>query len=383
MSQWNFNSLSKYTKVDEEKQALIDEILPSDISYSKKAFRMNADLSEEAYLCAPDMAIEPGKVCPKCGRKYPKYEIFCFECSQKLKDLEIVNVKDIEVSHEFAVEGSKVLNDFNEILTPDNLAIINAFDFKKSDFNRIIKGIKLTALKHMDEAIKENSIDLDELSILEKIILFAKSFVDVDYKSYGQELGFYSFNKVFVDDRQLDALQITTILHELTHFLLKEILTQILCQLLDASKTREIESIVAFILTYCDENCLIDEYAAHTVEGRFTLFGYQDYSSFLNIQKTIDRPDEEIEMLKTIGNTLAHYVKGIFESFIDDELLGDIKRQFRREILDKPDYSQLRLENCTLLNNVGFLRALQFILVDGFAISSENIDRLIQINDMW
>ena len=381
----DLNSLSGYTKVDRQKQSLITEMLYDEVDARAKRdfFREDAkfDLAEDYCLSAPEPL--PLKVCPECGKKYPGYENFCFDCDVKLKDIDKFNVKDIKVNHEFEFRGKNDLNDFNVIFTTDNIVRINDFEFKKTNFNTIIKNIKSTALKNMDAAIKENEINLDDLTILEKVMLFTKSFVDVDYKSYGGELGYYSFNRIFVDDRQLDSLQITTMFHELTHFLIKEILTQILCKLLDCTKSREIESIITFILSYSSENCLIDEYAAHTVEGRFTLFGYQDYSSFLNIQKSIDRSADEIEMLKTIGNTFSNVVKGIIESFIDDDLLGEIKRQFRQDILDNPDYSQLKLENCTLLTYEGFFRAVQFILLDGFSTASENIEKLCEINEMW
>ncbi|MBE6490775.1 MAG: zinc ribbon domain-containing protein [Methanobrevibacter sp.] len=382
------DNLSKYTEIDREKIELIRSAMPEmevreKVYYSKDLIEDQMDFSPELSLNAPPIDYKITKVCPKCGRKYPDSEIFCFDCAVALKDIEKVNVRQIDIDHEFTVEGENSYTGFNEILTAENLLELTKFEFGRDDFNEIIRNIKLKALKNFDSAIKANEIDLDTLSILEKVILFTKSFVNVEYKSYGQELGFYRFNTIFVDDRQLDALQITTMLHELTHFLIKEMLTHILCRLLDASKTNEIESIVTFILSYSAENCLIDEYAAHTVEGRFTLIGYQDYSSFLNIQKTIERSDEEIDMLKTIGNSLANVVKEIVESFIDSDLLEDIKRQFRRDILDQPNYSQLRLENCTLLNDIGFLRAIEFILVDGFAVSMDNIEKLTQINEMW
>ncbi len=381
MTQFNLNSLAKHTKVDEEKLNLIEGMLP--IVSEKVQFELHSfDIVNEMEY-AEKQDIPPAKVCPQCGRKYPGYENFCLDCSVKLKDIEEVNIKNVEVEHVFICEGSDSLNDFKEILTPDNLVKINGFKFRKPEFNKIIKNIKSTALKNLDNAIKENDINLDSLTILEKIILFTKAFVNVKYKSYGQELGYYSFNEIFVDDRQLDSLQITTMLHELTHFLIKEILTQMLCMMLDLSKTKEMESIITFIMSFSAENCLIDEYAAHTVEGRFTLFGYQDYSSFLNIQNSLDRPAEEIEMLKTIGNTFANVVKGIVESFVDDELLDEIKSQFRKDILDDPDYAQLKFENCTLLNYTGFSKAIKFILLDGFATASENLDKLYEINDMW
>lgn len=382
------DNLSGYTEVDREKLELIRSAMPKmeirqKIFYSKGYSEPDIDFTEDLCLDAPSFDLNLTKVCPKCGRKYPEDEIFCFDCATALKDIEDVNVRDIDVKHEFDVDGNNSYGDFHELLTADNLLTLTKFDFGQDDFSDIIKNIKLNALKSLDAAIKDNEIDLDTLTILEKVILFTKSFVNVEYKSYGQELGYYRFNTIFVDDRQLDALQITTMLHELTHFLIKEILAHMLCRLLDASKTRELESIITFILSYSSENCLIDEYAAHTVEGRFTLIGYQDYSSFLNIQKTIDRPDEEIEMLKTIGNSLANVVKQIVESFIDADLLEDIKKQFRKDILDTPNYSQLQLENCTLLNDEGFFKAMEFILVDGFAVSMDNTEKLRQINEMW
>lgn len=382
------NNLSKYTEVDREKQALISNALPKvevrqKIFYSKGEAFSDFDLVEECCYDAMPVDLEKTKVCPKCGRKYSESELFCFDCAVSLKDIENVNVKEIEVKHDFAYEGDNSFDGFSDILTEDNLARMADFEFGSQDFADIVKSIKLQALKNLDAAVKSNNIDMNSLSVLEKVILFTKSFVNVEYKAYGPELGFYRFNTIFVDDRQLDALQITTMLHELTHFLLKEILAQILCRLLDTSKTKEIESIATFILSYSAENCLIDEYAAHTVEGRFTLIGYQDYSSFLNIQKTIKRPDEEIEMLKTIGNSFANVVKDIVESFINDDLLEEIKDQFRMDIMDEPNYSQLRLENCTLLNGEGFFKALEFILVDGFAVSMDNAEKLSEIGEMW
>ena len=64
-------------------------------------------------------------------------------------------------------------------------------------------------------------------------------------------------------------------------------------------------------------------------------------------------------------------------------MLSDIKTQFRSDILDRPDYSQLKHENCTLLTYEGFFQAIQFILVDGFAFASENVEKLNQLNELW
>ncbi len=371
----NLNTLSAYTIVDVEKIRIIDNLLNSKLEVCEKKL-MNYDLIDECSPCYDYCLEEPAKFCPECGSQYSEEENFCLECGVKLKDITNISVRDIEITPDLSVLKTNQLNGFENILTQENLDRICSFNFTMKDFKNIIKDIKLQVLKTLDAAVKKNHILLDELPIEDKVLLFSKSFVNVEYKSYGGELGYFEFNRIYVDDRQLPALQITTLMHELSHFLLKEIITRILCELLDCTKTSEIESVAIFILSYTPVNRLMDEYAAHTVEGRFTLFGYQDYSSFLNIQKTIDLPAEEIEIIKTIANSFSNYIKQILESFIDEDLLDQIKTRFKQDILDRPDYANLALENCKLLNDGGMIQAIEFVVRDGFMISMDNIETL-------
>lgn len=371
----NLNTLSAYTIVDVEKIRIIDNLLNSKLEVCEKKL-MDYDLIDECSPCYDYCLEEPAKFCPECGSQYSEEENFCLECGVKLKDITNISVRDIEITPDLSVLKTNQLNGFENILTQENLDRICSFNFTMKDFKNIIKDIKLQVLKTLDAAVKKNHILLDELPIEDKVLLFSKSFVNVEYKSYGGELGYFEFNRIYVDDRQLPALQITTLMHELSHFLLKEIIIRILCELLDCTKTSEIESVAIFILSYTPVNRLMDEYAAHTVEGRFTLFGYQDYSSFLNIQKTIDLPAEEIEIIKTIANSFSNYIKQILESFIDEDLLDQIKTRFKQDILDRPDYANLALENCKLLNDGGMIQAIEFVVRDGFMISMDNIETL-------
>lgn len=377
----SLKELTKYTVDDIEKRRMIYDVTELFEEAMLSKYSLKEELREvKVFKCRSLEYHELTKVCPKCGRKYPDEENFCFDCQVRLKKISGINVGDIEINPDFKVKGTNEWHDFEDIFSQENLDLIDAFDFKIKDFNKIIRNIKSTVLKRMDRTVKDNHIPLNSLSIEDKVMLFAKSFVNVEYKSYGRELGYFEFNRICVDDRQLAALQITTLLHELSHFILKEIIAEILCNILDATKTPEMESIAIFILSYTPINQLIDEYAAHTVEGRFTLFGYQDYSSFLNIQKQIDLPAEEIEMIKTIGNSFSVSIKDILETFIDDELLDEIKDRFKKDILDRPDYDNLAMENCTLLNDNGMVRAIGFIVRDGFMIATENIGTLKEYN---
>lgn len=375
----NLKRLSEYTIPDVEKKAIINSIL--DVSVDMCDDMEMAKLE----LCCLDAPSEENitKYCPKCGQQYPSGDLFCFKCAVSLKHIKDIDVSSIRMNPSFEVRKSVSYDCFADILTDENLERIADFSFTVNDLNEITRNIKVSALKRLDGAIKDNEILLDRLSLLDKITLFAKSFVDVEYKSYGPELGYFEFSKIHIDDRQQDILQITTIIHELSHFLLKEILTHSLCHVLDCDKTTQVESIALFILSYSPVSRLIDEYAAHTVEGRFTLFGYQDYSSYLAIEKTIDLPPDEIEMIKTIANSFAGYIKDILESFIDDDMLSDIKDKFETDIRDAPDYRNLALENCTLLNDTGMIQAIQFILHDGFAVSMDNLDKLNEYNGQW
>lgn len=383
------DNLSGFTQTDYEKKKIIASL---EVQSSEKMNRDNAmfslmgdnadSYSQKKFLSAPHLEIqlEPAKFCPKCGRKYPDDENFCIDCAVKLKQIRDVSISDIELDPQFCVEGVCTYTDFKDILCDEFLLKIASQPF---DLNEIVLKIKKDAFIRLDAAIKDNGIDFDSLSVRDKVLLFTKSFVDVEYKSYGPELGCYRFNKIYLDDRQLSVLQITTMLHELTHFLIKEILTHVLCAIWQCSKTTQIESIATFILSYSPMTSLVDEYAAHTVEGRFTLYGYQDYSSFISIEKSVKLDESEIDMLKTIGNTFANTIKGMLESFIDDDLLFEIKELFTNEIMDRPDYRYLAYENCTLLNEEGFNEAVRFILSEGFLVSMDNMDRLVSYNEMW
>jgi hypothetical protein len=400
----SIRDLSKYSQEDIEKSDLIKgvlaeyskSLLKSDfkrIVFSKKSFDANESYSKDVENIGDfgyddhvlfDEDLKFSKYCPKCGRRYPKGENVCFDCLVHLKNLgDKVDVCDIESNPQFAFTGSNNYDSFENLLSEDNLLKINEFDFTIEEYRQILHDIKSQAFKNFDELIKANEIDFDSLDIADKIILFTKSFVKVEYKSSGGELGYFERDTIFVDDRQTKSLQITTMLHELSHFLIKEILGHILCTILDASTNSLIDALTTFILSYAPFTQLIDEYSAHNVEGRFTIFGFQDYSSFIQIERALngEMTGDEIEIVKSIGNTFAISIKEILESIIDKPLRDDIKDQFLKDTLDRPNYKALEMENCQILNDEGFIKAIWLILNDGCVVASSNITKLYSILD--
>lgn len=360
--------LRKFAQVDIEKRDLLHNLLASSkILLCEKELKaefdtVNYDMaySDEAYDLCESPLPEHFRYCPECGRRFSEDENFCSDCLVRLKrQKDGIDIMSIATSPVLVYEGK---NDYPSILTDECIEKIIDFDFTIDDFKDILFSIKSQGFKNLDKLIKDNSIRLDELDILYKVILFTKSFVGVEYKSYGSTLGYFELNRIHVDDRQRDSLQITTLIHELTHFLIKEILIAATCRVLDATKNAHIEAVITYILNYSRFNELIDEYAAHSVEGRFTVFGYQDYSSFIALQGDLD--EEHVEMAKIIGNTFSIYIKDLLEGFLDSDLRSEIKEQFLSDTIEGPDYGQLRFENCNKLSDEGFIKAIGLILSD-------------------
>ena len=387
---FKINDLSEYSQSDIEKIDLIADVL-NQFSKSLLLMEMNSDvimdsemyceddIESEYKLCAPDVKVNLTKYCPKCGREFPEGENVCFDCLVHLKNIsDRIDVCDIPSDPQFVFKGKHSYDGFEELLSNENLLKINEFNFSIDDYSDVIRSIKSQALRSFDKLVKKNELDFDSLDILEKIILFSKSFVKVEYKSHGAELGYFEENTIYIDDRQTDSLQITTLIHELSHFLIKEILSGVLCKLLDCSRNEFVNDLIVFILSYNPFTRLIDEYAAHNVEGRFTIFGFQDYSSYMQIESSLDgeMSRDEIEITKSIGNTFAISIKDILESLIDKALREEIKDQFLSDVLDKPNYAALKMENCQMLNDEGFIKAVWLILNDGCEIAFANIDKI-------
>ena len=370
----SLKELTAYCRIDSEKRRLVDDVLYPTLHESlKSSYEIYSESIPLRNIAEPET-----KYCPKCHRKYPERENFCKDCLIRLRPIRKVDVRSIESRPKFIRKGAIEYDSFEEIFSKENFERIDRFDISIGDYNSILRSIRKSSVHTFDGLVETNEILLEDLKLLDKILLYAKSFVEVDYKSYGRELGFFNFNRITIDDRQTTSLQITTMIHELSHFLLKEFISQILCILLDCSKNSMIESIAVFILLYSPFTRLIDEYAAHSTEGRFTVYGYQDYSSFLEIERSLDgeMTRDEIEITKTIGNTFSLSIKGILESYIDWDMREDIKEQFLIDVTDSPNYEMLALENCDMLTGEGFIKAIWLVVSEGFLASSQNIGKL-------
>lgn len=238
------------------------------------------------------------------------------------------------------------LNEFENIFTKKRIDLLKDNPLTVGEYENILSKIKNAGIKNFREIVSEHDINLSEISIFKKVSLLALAFTDVEYKNKGAELGSYAFNVIRVDDRLDESQQISTLIHELTHHILNEIFTQSLMYIWNSDKTHAIEAISIYCLSNTKSYKLMNEYCAHTVQGRFLPFGYQNYGSFNMLLKKFDskKDKDRIKYYLRLANSFAEDIIPILEEFISKSWRAEIKEQFKKDFTNPPNYDGILLE---------------------------------------
>ena len=69
---------------------------------------------------------------------------------------------------------------------------------------------------------------------------------------------------------------------------------------------------------------IMSEYCAHTVEGRFIPYGYQNYGSFNSLVENCGFDEESLQTMIKLGNSFANEIIVYLEKYIDDDLRNEI-----------------------------------------------------------
>lgn len=269
--------------------------------------------------------------CSACGSENPDGVNKCSKCGKALFKKNYLSINRFDT--------------FEELFSDKNLQKLENHFFTPKEYELVIENIRQMGEYNLGK-IQENS-GISFKSPLSKIAAIAAAYASVNYKSRGAELGSYSFNLINIDDRLDQANQIATLIHELSHHLVSEIFEQILMFVWEVEKTDALESFVFFALTSNPGPMLMDEYCAHSVEGRFIPHGYQNYGSFNKILETKFDMEKDMEIIVScsiFGNTLAKDITELLESFISDDLREAIKKQYKRDYPFPPQYDQILLE---------------------------------------
>ena len=84
----------------------------------------------------------------------------------------------------------------------------------------------------------------------------------------------------------------------------------------------------------------MNEYCAHTVEGRFIPFGYQNYGSYNVLVENMGIDEESLDSMIRLGNFFANEIIVYLQKYIDEDLRNEIKLQYRKDLMS-PTYDSL------------------------------------------
>lgn len=83
------------------------------------------------------------------------------------------------------------LNEFENIFTKKRIKLLVENCLTVDEYNKILLKIKEVGKNNFKQIIKENNINLNEISIFKKITLLTLAYSDIEYKTKGVELGSY------------------------------------------------------------------------------------------------------------------------------------------------------------------------------------------------
>ena len=252
-------------------------------------------------------------VCPHCGKVNPDIADFCIRCHKQINPLAI--------------------DDFDMLFNEYNENLLKNAEITNEQYNEILKNIFSRA----------SYIEFYGNSARDKVLRLASIFTECRPKSRGYERGFiFLGNCIYYDDRLDDSVQIATIIHELAHYLLFNIIENLLCRIFRVESSTTLQSFVWFFLTL-PEFKIMNEYCAHTVEGRFIPYGYQNYGSFNDLIKQSNYDKGSLEDMVVFGNTFANEIIIYLEKYIDEDLREEIKLQYKKD-LRNPSYDSIHIE---------------------------------------
>lgn len=271
------------------------------------------NLKENSYCthCGSKFVID--HTCPYCGNVNQDYATYCLKCKKQINP---VAIDDFDIL--FSEYNENLLS--NAKITDEEYAELLSNIFKRAE----IVGF-------YGESVKN------------KILNFASIFTQCKPKSRGYERGFiFLDNCIYYDDRLEDSVQIATIIHELAHYFLYDIIENLLCHIFKVQPSPTLQSFIWYFLTL-PEFKIMNEYCAHTVEGRFIPHGYQNYGSFNVLVENADIDSQSLDAMIAVGNSFANEIIVYLEKYIDEGLRQDIKLQYAKDLTD-PSYNSIFME---------------------------------------
>lgn len=269
------------------------------------------------------------------------------------------------------IRSEKVLKSLDELLTQDNLNLLENAQFTVNDYHDILDDI-------LNESM-ENLVLNQNLSPLENVKRIALQHVNIYYSEVGVSSGYYIYNKIYLNNKLPEALQIVTLIHELSHHIYAEIFEKWLYKLFNIQKPFIVESIVMFMLNNSIENRIADEYLSYIVEGRFTPPECQNYLSFIQLLIELGIDVESSKGYFIFAHEISHDIDNILKPIITEQLRSSINEQFiKDEIVHLNqkltfDYCDERFDD---IEKVEIMQEMLYFIFDYFINGEGNIEDL-------
>lgn len=245
--------------------------------------------------------------CSCCGVENSINQNYCKDCGEILH-----NFKEYETNNE--------INTIEELFTATHYHQLTDKILRIESYKAIIQNIIETG---------ENEIIYKKkMTPLNRIKAIADAYAKVIYKNRGNTYGEYAYNVICIDKQFDSAIQIATILHELTHHLFNEIIEEILIFLWNVRKTPMLESFIQTMITI-PSILLISEYCASSIEKEYLPPEYVSYSSFNSICADLNYDKNIILRAVIIGKSMTESIHQILSTFIDKELEEKIIKEFQ------------------------------------------------------
>ena len=252
-------------------------------------------------------------ICPYCGSPNLDYATHCIKCEKQINPISI--------------------EDFDTLFSDYNGNLLKNAHISDGDYKDMVSNLFMRA----------DYMEIYGDTIKNKILKFASVFAECKPKSKGYERGYiFLGNGIHYDDRLDDSVQIATIIHELAHFLLFSIIERLLCRIFHVKSSIILKSFIWYFLTL-PEFKIMNEFCAHTVEGRFIPFGYQNYGSYNMLIRSIEIDQQSLDVMVVFGNTFADEIISYLETYIDEDLREEIKIQYKKD-LEPPSYESILSE---------------------------------------
>ena len=318
------------------------------------------------------------KICDICGTFNLKENNYCTHCGNKLVTEHFCHhcgAPNLDYATTCAICRKQInpicIDDYDVLFTKLNEDLLADARISDIEYQELLNKIFMRA----------EYIPIYGNTAKEKILNLSRIFTPCKAKSRGYEWG-YNFlgNCIYYDDRLDDSIQIATVIHELAHYFIFTIFESLLCDIFKVETSPTLQSFVWYFLTL-PEFKIMNEYCAHTVEGRFVPYGYQNYGSFNALIESTDLDDDSLETMVKLGNSFANEIIVYLENYIGNQLREEIKLQYKKDSKSpKNDSVFIETDGCFSLSvkNSLMLKFLHEIFIESSGIEARKELELIK-----